>query len=151
MPIEKKNVFTLQNASGYAVFSKYCATFGYDPYLHDDKPDCIPDNLVVFSLPAVTHIVMPLTTYPYPPTEVETSTSEEGIKDSEGSTDGIWSPDSEGDTQGLFYFLLYGPLQDAPETTTLITSEKSRRILPQNYPGALQVWTYNFRLPLIHG
>ena len=55
MPLDKKNNFTLQTAPGYTAFTTYCATVGYDPYLHDDKPDYIPDNLNVFILPAVTH------------------------------------------------------------------------------------------------
>ena len=29
-----------------------------------------------------------------------------------------------GDKSGAFYFLLYGPVQDPPEATTLPTSEK---------------------------
>ena len=47
MTLDKKNVFTLQNANGYTVFTAYCATVGYDPYLHDEKPDYIPDKFDV--------------------------------------------------------------------------------------------------------
>ena len=50
--------------------------------------------------------------------------SEGGIKDSEGATDGIYILFSEGDTSSVYYYLSDGPLRDAPETTTLLTSEK---------------------------
>ena len=52
----QKNVFTLQTATDYTAFAKYCDTVGYIPYLHNDKPDCIPVNLTFFSHSVVTHI-----------------------------------------------------------------------------------------------
>ena len=86
--------FTLHTALEYTVFATSCYTVGYEPYLHYDKPYCIPDNLSVFSVPVVTHSAMPSPPHPYLPPERETLSSEVGIKDSEGSTDVICSPDS---------------------------------------------------------
>ena len=42
----KRFFFNLQTELGYTAFNKYCATVGYDTYLHDDKTDCITENLV---------------------------------------------------------------------------------------------------------
>ena len=39
VPLEKKNISTLQALPDYTVFTAYCADVGYDPYLNDDKPD----------------------------------------------------------------------------------------------------------------
>ena len=65
VPLDKKNIFTLQTAPGYTAFTAYCSAIGYDQYLHDDKPDCIPDNLAFSSRPAVTHITIPSTPHTY--------------------------------------------------------------------------------------
>ena len=97
---------------------------GYDPYLHYYKPDYITDSLDFFSRPAIIHSAKIFPPHSYPPPEVEISTSERGSQESEIATYGIWIPASEGDTSGVFCFLLDGLLQDAPETTTLLTSDK---------------------------
>ena len=69
VPLYKQTIFTLHTAPGYTAFTAYCAAVGYDPYLHDDQTDCIPDNLADFSHLSVTHSAMPLPMYPYPPPE----------------------------------------------------------------------------------
>ena len=109
--------------NGYTAFTAYCAAVGYDPYLHDDNPNCIPDNLDVFSLPAVPHSAMPFPPHPNLTPEVENLPYEGGGQDSEVAKDVIRNPDSEGDTF-LFYFSFDGPVQDSLETTTLLISEK---------------------------
>ena len=92
VPLDKQNIFTLQTAPGYNEFTKYCATVGYEPYLNNDKTDCIPDNLDVLSRFAVTHITTPYPLHPSMPLEGYTPPSERGIQDSEGYTYGIHSP-----------------------------------------------------------
>ena len=64
MTLDKQHVFTLQTAHGYTKFTEYCADVGYEPYLHDDKPSCIHDNLDVFSRPVVTHSAIILPQHP---------------------------------------------------------------------------------------
>ena len=48
----------------------------------------------------------------------------EEIEGSEGVTDGIRSPASEVDTSGVIYLFLDIPVQDYPDNTTLLTSDK---------------------------
>ena len=71
-PLETKLIFTLQTAPGYTEFTAYGANVGYVPYFHDDNPECIPDNLAVFSRLVFTHSKTPLPTHPYPLPEGET-------------------------------------------------------------------------------
>ena len=54
------------------MLTEYCAAVGYDPYLHDDNIDCIPDNIYVFIPSAVTNIAKPLPLHTSPPPEGET-------------------------------------------------------------------------------
>ena len=70
MNIDKKYVFNLHTTPGYTALSAYYAAVGYDPYLHDYKPKYIPDNLAVFSRPAVTNSTTPPPLYPSLPPEV---------------------------------------------------------------------------------
>ena len=65
--IEKQNIFTLQTVPGYTTLTKYCDTVGYDPYLHDDKPDCILGNISVLSRSMVTNSATPLSLHASPP------------------------------------------------------------------------------------
>ena len=62
--IDKQDFFTLQTAPGYTFFTAYFATVGCDPYLHDDKPGCIPDNLAVFSRHKFPHSATPSPLHP---------------------------------------------------------------------------------------
>ena len=39
---KQENSFTLKTDPGYSVFTTYFDNVGYDPHLHDGKPDCIP-------------------------------------------------------------------------------------------------------------
>ena len=59
MNLDKKNVFTLQTAPGYTAFTEYFDAVGYEPYLNDDKTDCITENLMfsvaMWSLTAKRH------------------------------------------------------------------------------------------------
>ena len=71
MPIENQNAFTIQNTPGYNAFNAYCDTVGYYPYLNDDKPDYIPENLDVLGRPEVTNSTMLSPPHPYPPPEGE--------------------------------------------------------------------------------
>ena len=59
VPLDKQTVFTLHAAPGYTAFTAYCDAVGYDPYLHDDKTDCISDKIAVFDRPVVTHSTPP--------------------------------------------------------------------------------------------
>ena len=80
VPLDKKNIFTLQTAPGYTAFTTYCDMVDYDPYLHYYKPDFIPDIVAVFINPAVTHRATPLPPNSYPLTEGKNSPSEVGIQ-----------------------------------------------------------------------
>ena len=56
---------TLYTVPGCTSFAEYFSAVVYDPYLYDDKPDFIPDNLVVFGCPAVMHSATPPHLRPY--------------------------------------------------------------------------------------
>ena len=96
--LEKQNVFTIHTAHGYTAFTAYCDAVSWDPYLHDERPDCSPYNLDVFSRPEVTHSATPSPLHLYPPPYGETTPSDLGIQESEGATYVIRGPDSERDT-----------------------------------------------------
>ena len=96
MPLDKNNVFTIQTALGYNTFTDHCNTVCYEPFVNDDKTDCVPEKIDVFSHPSVTHRVVPLTLRPSLSPEGETSPSygvviEKSIQDSEVYTDGTQS------------------------------------------------------------
>ena len=71
VPLYKQKILTLHNASGYIQFTEYWAAIGYYPYLNDDKPDYIPENLDVLGRPEVTNSTMLSPPHPYPPPEGE--------------------------------------------------------------------------------
>ena len=79
MPIDTQKVFTIQTAPKYINFTDYCTAVGYDPFVHDDKPNCVTDKLDFFIRPTVAHSVVPSTPCPYLSTEVETSISYRGL------------------------------------------------------------------------
>ena len=66
VPLDKKNVFTLHTVSGYTALITYCATVGYDLYLHDDKSNYIPGKLSIFSRPVANIGAKPSPNHPYP-------------------------------------------------------------------------------------
>ena len=78
MNLDKKNVFTLQTAPGYTAFTEYFDAVGYEPYLNDDKTDCITEKLDVFSRNVVTHSETTSPLNPFPPREEENPPSERG-------------------------------------------------------------------------
>ena len=62
VPLESQNVFNLYTAPEYTAFTAYRA----------DKPDCITENLDVFSHPTFTHSETPPPMHPYPLSKGET-------------------------------------------------------------------------------
>ena len=71
VPLYMHGVFAIQTSPGYSDFNSYGFNVVYNPFLNDDKPDCVPNNLSIFSFPDVTESAVLSHPRPYPPPEGE--------------------------------------------------------------------------------
>ena len=65
--LTKRNDFTLQSSPGYTVSTAYFTNVFYDPFLHDNHPNCVPANINFLSIASVTQRAVPLPPRPYTP------------------------------------------------------------------------------------